>query len=151
MTKHKPIEQYMALALQTMIRGAQKREDIQTNINHISELAHAAYWLTNIDLPVRLLTLPEGALQGFTDEIFDWDHEDYVNRMAIDIPGKETDALGVHRVLPDLTATGVGENGQRQPHEESGDEHDPEREHETDQAGEQTGCIDSGRHRDNAS
>ncbi len=94
MTKQKPIEQYMALALQTIMRGAHKREDIQANIDHIAELAHAACWLSSIDLPVRLLALPEGALQGFTDEIFDWDHVDYVNRMAIDIPGKETDALG---------------------------------------------------------
>ena len=76
------------------MRGAQKREDIQRNIDHIGEVARAACWLSGIDLPVRMLALPEGALQGFTDEIFDWDHIDYVNRMAIDIPGKETDELG---------------------------------------------------------
>ena len=91
---NKPVEQYMALALQPVMRGAHKREDIATNIEHIAELSYAAIWLSGIDLPVRLLAIPEGALQGFTDEIFDWDHEYYVEHMAIDIPGPETNALG---------------------------------------------------------
>lgn len=94
MERNEPIEQYMALALQPVIRGAHKREDISVNIEHIAELSFAAIWLSDIDLPVRLLAIPEGALQGFTDEIFDWDHEYYVEHMAIDIPGPETKALG---------------------------------------------------------
>lgn len=88
------VEQYMALALQPVMRGAQQRADIERNLDHIADLARAAIWLSAIDLPVRLLTIPEGALQGFTDEIFDWDHVDYVNRMAIDVPGRETEWLG---------------------------------------------------------
>ena len=90
----KAIEQYMALALQPVMRGAHKRADIQVNLDHIAELSRAAVWLTAIDLPVRLIAIPEGALQGFTDEIFDWDHVDYVKRMAMDIPGPETKYLG---------------------------------------------------------
>ena len=92
--ENKMIEQYMALALQPIMRGAHTREDITRNLDHITELARAAVWLTAIDLPVRLITIPEGALQGFTDEIFDWDHVDYIKKTAIDIPGKETDYLG---------------------------------------------------------
>ena len=88
------IEQYMALALQPVMRGAHERADIARNLDHIAELARAAIWLTSIDLPVRLITVPEGALQGFTDEIFDWSHLDYVGRTAIDIPGPETEYLG---------------------------------------------------------
>lgn len=88
------IEQYMALALQPVMVGAHKREDISVNIDHIHQLCNAAIWLSDIELPVKLVTIPEGALQGFTDEIFDWDHEFYVDKMAIDLPGKETDALG---------------------------------------------------------
>lgn len=91
---NRPIEQFMALALQPVMRGAHQRADIERNIDHIAELARAAIWLTAIDLPVRLLAIPEGALQGFTDEIFDWDHVDYVKRTAIDIPGPETRMLG---------------------------------------------------------
>lgn len=88
------IPQYMALALQTVMRGAQKRADIQRNLDHIAELARASVWLTEIDLPVRLITIPEGALQGFTDEIFDWNHVDYVKTMAMSLPGPETAFLG---------------------------------------------------------
>jgi predicted amidohydrolase len=88
------IEQYMALALQPVMVGAHERGDIFRNLEHIAELAFAAKNVTEIELPVRLYTLPEGALQGFTDEIFDWDHVDFIKRMAIDIPGKETDFLG---------------------------------------------------------
>lgn len=90
----KPIEQYMTLALQPVMRGAYERADILTNIAHVTELCRAAVVLSGIDLPVRLITIPEGALQSFTDEIFDWDHVEYVERMAIDIPGPETQQLG---------------------------------------------------------
>jgi predicted amidohydrolase len=88
------IEQYMALALQPVLRGAQQRKDIERNLDHIAEVCRAAVWLSGIDLPVRLIAVPEGALQSFTDEMFDWDHVDYVRRMAIDIPGPETRFLG---------------------------------------------------------
>jgi len=91
-----PLEQYMALALQPVIVGAKERADIRQNLDHIAELAFAAKNVTEIELPVRLYTIPEGALQGFTDEIFDWDHVDMVERLAIDIPGEET------RYLSDL-------------------------------------------------
>ena len=88
------IEQYMALALQPVMRGAYQRADIVRNLDHIAELTRTAVCLSEIDLPVRLVTVPEGALQGFTDEIFDWDHVDYVKRTAIDLPGPETAYLG---------------------------------------------------------
>ncbi len=87
------LEQYMTLALQPVMRGAQERADIQRNLEHIAELTRAAVWLSAIDMPVKLITIPEGALQGFTDEIFDWDHTDYVKRTAMSLPGKETDFL----------------------------------------------------------
>jgi predicted amidohydrolase len=90
----KKIGQYMALALQPVMRGAYRRSDIKINIEHIIELARAAVWLSAIELPVRLIAIPEGALQGFTDEIFDWDHRRYVDELAIDVPGEETALLG---------------------------------------------------------
>jgi len=84
------IEQYMALALQPVMVGAKERGDITRNLDHIAELAFAAKNVTEIELPVRLYTIPEGALQGFTDEIFDWDHLKVVEKLAIEIPGRET-------------------------------------------------------------
>jgi predicted amidohydrolase len=50
--------------------------------------------LCNLEIPVRLIAIPEGALQGFNDEILDVDHADYAKTCAIHIPGPETEALG---------------------------------------------------------
>jgi predicted amidohydrolase len=79
--------------IQTM-RGIRRREEISWNLDHISHMVKAASWLSSMDLPVRLICIPEGGLQGFTDEVFDLDHETYARECEIDIPGPETDALG---------------------------------------------------------
>jgi len=88
------IKQYMALGISPVMRGAEKKEDIKRNIAHISEVIDAAIWLSGIDMPVRLITIPEGALQGFTDELFDWEHTYFADTSALDIPGEETELLG---------------------------------------------------------
>ena len=87
-------EPYNAVGLIPTIWGANKREQIFKNIEHQAKMIKAATWLANMDLPVKLIVIPEGALQGFNDEIFDLDHVEYANSCAIDIPGSETDALG---------------------------------------------------------
>src|SRR5579885_2617313 len=43
--------------------------------------------------PVWLIALAEGALTGFTDEIFDIPHVTAARDLFIDIPGPETDRL----------------------------------------------------------
>ena len=88
------IEPYQAIGLVPTMRGIRHRDQITVNLEHISILIKAAVWLSSLDLPVRLIALPEGALQGFNDEILDSDHATYANECAIDIPGPETDALG---------------------------------------------------------
>src|SRR5215216_3215140 len=85
---------YTAVGLIPTVRGVRKRAEIQRNLEHLSHLIAAASWLSSLDLPVRLVLLPEGALQGFTDEVFDLDHATYANECAIDVPGPETDHLG---------------------------------------------------------
>jgi predicted amidohydrolase len=85
---------YTAVGLIPTVRGVRKRAEIQRNLDHISHLIAAATWLSSLDLPVRLVLLPEGALQGFTDEVFDLDHVTYARESAIDVPGPETDYLG---------------------------------------------------------
>jgi hypothetical protein len=52
------IEQYRALALQPTMRGCRKRS-VAVNIRHISELIDAAVWFSAIDLPVRLICVPD--------------------------------------------------------------------------------------------
>ena len=88
------IDSYVAVGISPTVRGVLQREQIRANIEHIHEVCAAACWLSSLDLPVRLIVIPEGALQGFTDEVFDWDHHKYAAEIAIDIPGPETEQLG---------------------------------------------------------
>ena len=88
------IEPYQAVGLIQTMRGIRRREEISWNLEHISHMVKAASWLSSMDLPVRLICIPEGGLQGFTDEVLDLDHETYARECAIDIPGPETDQLG---------------------------------------------------------
>jgi predicted amidohydrolase len=88
------IKPYTAVGLIPVVRGIRKREDIQINLEHLAHMFKAAAWLSSLDIPVRLITLPEGALQAFNDEVLDLDHVQYARECAIDIPGPETEALG---------------------------------------------------------
>jgi beta-ureidopropionase len=88
------IKPYTAVGLIPVVRGIRKREDIQINVEHLAHMFKAAAWLSSLDIPVRLIALPEGALQAFNDEVLDLDHVQYARECAIDIPGPETEALG---------------------------------------------------------
>ncbi|OGL20631.1 MAG: hydrolase, partial [Candidatus Rokubacteria bacterium RIFCSPLOWO2_12_FULL_71_22] len=88
------IKPYTAVGLVPTVRGIRKRKDIALNLEHLSHLVKAAAWLSSLDLPVRLIAFPEGALQGFNDEVLDLDHATFAREGAIDIPGEETDFLG---------------------------------------------------------
>src|ERR1700753_3175659 len=81
------IEPYQALGLVPTMRGIRRRAEIATNLEHLSHLIKAASWLSSLDLPVRLIAIPEGALQGFNDEVLDLDHEEFARECAIDVPG----------------------------------------------------------------
>src|ERR1700730_14366360 len=85
---------YTAVGLIPVVRGIRKREDIAVNLENLRHLSKAAAWLSSLQLPVRLIALPEGALQGFNDEVLDLDHVEFARSCAIDIPGPETDRLG---------------------------------------------------------
>lgn len=85
---------YSAVGLVPTVRGIKKHADIQRHLHHLADLMAAAHWLSSLDLPVKLVAIPEGALQGFTDEVFDLNHEQYAQERAIDIPGEETAFLG---------------------------------------------------------
>jgi predicted amidohydrolase len=87
-------EPYTAVGLIPTVWGIKSRAEIQKNLEHISHLIKAASWLSSLDLPVRLIAIPEGALQAFNDEVLDLDHATYARECAIDIPGPETRFLG---------------------------------------------------------
>src|SRR5215472_14108796 len=88
------IKPYTAVGLIPTVRGIRNRADIRINLDHLMHLIKAATWLSSLDLPVRLIAIPEGALQGFNDEVLDLDHVQFAREGAIDIPGDETDLLG---------------------------------------------------------
>jgi predicted amidohydrolase len=87
------IEPYTAVGLIPTVRGIRTRADITRNLDHLRHLIKAAVWLSGLSLPVRLVAIPEGALQGFNDEVLDLDHVSFARDCAIDIPGPETDIL----------------------------------------------------------
>src|ERR1700746_1080287 len=88
------IEPYTAVGLIPSFWGIRRREDIERNLEHLESLTKAAFWLSNLDIPVRLVAIPEGALQGLNDEVLDVDHADFARPCAIAIPGPETDRIG---------------------------------------------------------
>ena len=88
------IEPYNAVGLVPTVWGISERSEIMRNIEHHGHMIKAASWLASLDLPVRLVALPEGALQGFNDEVLDLDHATFAETCAIDVPGPETEALG---------------------------------------------------------
>src|ERR1700751_3760865 len=88
------IEPYTAVGLIPSFWGIRRREDIEKNLEHLESLTKAEFWLSNFDIPVRLVAIPEGALQGFNDEVLDVDHAEFARTCAIDIPGPATERLG---------------------------------------------------------
>src|SRR5690348_73023 len=55
------IEPYQAIGLVPTMWGIRKREDIKRNLEHLDHLFTASIWLGGLDLPVRLVAVPEGA------------------------------------------------------------------------------------------
>lgn len=88
------LDPYTAVGLIPEITEIQQRDDIATNLDHVYALTRTAVSLGGLDHPVRLVALPEGALQDFTDEIHDLDHATYARTCAINLPGAETQELG---------------------------------------------------------
>jgi len=68
-----PVAPYMAVGLSTVVHGIAERKHIERNLAIIEDAIHAAVSII-INMPVKLIALAEGALTGFTDEIFDIPH-----------------------------------------------------------------------------
>ena len=88
------IEPYTAVALQTSVRHVTNRSEVQKNLDHIGNMIDLVVHICSLELPVRLIALGEGAIQGFVDEILNMDSAEYTRVMAADIPGWETEFLG---------------------------------------------------------
>ena len=87
------VEPYQAVGLIQSMRGIRRRAEIEWAPSTTSRTwsrrrpGYRAWTFRS------LICIPEGGLQGFTDEVFDLDHEAYARECAIDIPGAETDNL----------------------------------------------------------
>lgn len=90
----KPVAPYLAVGLSTVIYGICERSQIRHNLDTIEEAIHAAVSMVNINMPVKVIALAEGALTGFTDEIFDLSHTMAARELFIEVPGEETARLG---------------------------------------------------------
>jgi len=89
----KPIAPYMAVGISTVVHGIGDRKHIEKNLGIVEDAIHAAVSIIGINMPVKLIALAEGALTGFTDEIFDIPHVTAARDLFIDIPGPETKRL----------------------------------------------------------
>jgi len=88
-----PIAPYLAIGLSTIVTGVAARKHIRHNLETIEEAIHAAVSICGINMPVKVIALAEGALTGFTDEIFDVPHVVAARELFIDVPGEESEAL----------------------------------------------------------
>ena len=88
------IEPYSAVALQTSVLNVRTRDEVSRNLMHIGNMIDLVVHICSLEMPVRLITLGEGAIQGFIDEILDLGQAEYTETMAADMPGWETEALG---------------------------------------------------------
>ena len=88
------IKPYTAVGLIPTVRGIRKRKDIKINLEHLHHLVKAASWLSSLDLPVRLIAFPEGALQGFNDEVLDADHATFARLALVETQARGTETAG---------------------------------------------------------
>ena len=65
------IDPYLAVALQTKVKHVKTRNEVQVNLDHIGNMIEMVTHMCSLELPVRLIALGEGAIQGFVDEILD--------------------------------------------------------------------------------
>ena len=63
------IKPYQAVALQTNVLNVPNRKEVQKNLDHIGNMIDLVHHMCGLELPVKLIALGEGAIQGFIDEI----------------------------------------------------------------------------------
>ena len=87
------IDPYIAVALQTTVRHCVTRSETERNLAHIGNMLDLVCHICALELPVRLVALGEGCIQGFADEILHLSSAEYTASMAAEIPGPESDYL----------------------------------------------------------
>ncbi|MFT4081492.1 MAG: nitrilase-related carbon-nitrogen hydrolase [Nocardioides sp.] len=89
---------YVALAIQSTVYACKTRDDIMRNVDNVCRAIDETMFFGPMAGRPGLITLTEGALQGFGGDEFQdptdpWDHVRYAHEMAITVPGPETERL----------------------------------------------------------
>lgn len=87
------IERYTAVGLQTTFLNVQSKDDYKKNLKHIGEVFDAAMYLCRLEFPVKLVAIPEAAIQTFVDSRLQYDHVRAARELMTTIPGPETEFL----------------------------------------------------------
>jgi beta-ureidopropionase len=88
------IKPFMAVALQSGFPIIRKREEIKKiSIPHIGRAFRVVFPNGSLELPIRLVALPEAVLEGWTAE-GTYEHTRFCREVAVEIPGEETELLG---------------------------------------------------------
>ena len=87
------VEPYLAFAVQSKTYGCTNRADIKKNLANLLPQIEGCLYMGDVLFPTKLIVLSEGALQGFYDEHSRMDHVEACKKIAIRIPGEETDRL----------------------------------------------------------
>lgn len=89
------IKPYMALAVQAGWCNVEDRKGIKDRVKHLGYLTDFFVAIANWELPIQLIAYPEGALQGWPCIlVYPNEHVEYTKRIAIEVPGEETELLG---------------------------------------------------------
>ena len=87
------IKSFNAAAIQSQVVGCRNREDIRINLKHLEECIDLGILGGSLEGRVKLVAFSEGAIQGFYDEMTNMDSVEYCEKIAITIPGDETEIL----------------------------------------------------------
>ena len=88
------IESYMACAVQARWHIIERREQIlEESIPYWERIMVPVTWC-NMELPMRLVAFPEGCLDGWPEDFLDLPHQHAYDKLAIDVPGPETERIG---------------------------------------------------------
>ena len=87
------IKPYMAFAIQPKVYGCKDRKESKKNLDNLCRQIDACMYVGDMEYPARLLAIPEGAITGFYDEHSRMDYAEIVKKVALDLPGEETQVL----------------------------------------------------------
>lgn len=87
------IKPYMALALQPRTYGCADRSEAKKNLDNMCKQIDGCMYICDMEYPAKLVALPEGAITGFYDEHTRMDNEEICRKIALRLPGEETEVL----------------------------------------------------------